>query len=140
MKTTILILLISTAMPMAAQSVSDKIIAFAESKEGKRVKSGDCYEFVEAAIKSADKHFDGSFRKKVSIDTVKAGDVVKFSGCKFADGTRAASHWGIVVSVKDSVITLYHQNVDCTLKESVVVLDEISLVGMTGKVVFYRRD
>lgn len=127
-------------MPLTAQTKADKILEFAEAKQGKRVKSGDCYEFVEAAIKSADKHFDGSFRKKVSIDTVKAGDVVKFSGCKFADGTRATSHWGIVVSVKDSVVTLYHQNVDCTLKESVVVLDEISLVGMTGKVVFYRRD
>jgi len=142
MKTTLTILLLSLVIPLTAQTKADKILEFAEAKQGKRVKSGDCYDFVEAAVKSADKSFDGSFVNKIPMDSAQAGDIVKFSNCKFADGSRTASHWGVVVLVEDSVITLYHQNVNVSdLKDSRVIMSEMSLVGMkAGKVTFYRRD
>jgi hypothetical protein len=141
MKTLLIIILLLLTGTAYTQTKRDKILIFAESKLGKRVKSGDCYQFVEAAVKSADRSFDSSFRNKIPMDSAVAGDIVKFSGCKFADGGRAASHWGIVVHVEDSVITLYHQNVDVSdLKDSKVILSDLSMKGMIkpGKIIFYR--
>lgn len=130
-------------------SVNQEIIRFVDSKIGKKVGRGQCWDLAAEALNKVGAKWDGSFRfgKLVDpkVDVIFPGDIIQFKGVKlkYQEGDRVywelmKQHTAIVYKVKGKgVFDIAHQNTAFSRKK--VGISELKIDNMTrGKMKFYR--
>lgn len=121
----ILVLLLSLPLLLAAQSLSDTpeaVARYAEAHLGRKVGRGECWDLAQHALNEAGARWDGYYGFGEKLDTttvpVQRGDVVQFEGVVVERRTGSSltqetmgHHTAIVLSVGASGrYTLAHQN------------------------------
>lgn len=130
-----------------------KVIEYVNSQIGKKVKTGKCFDLVDAALISVDQNWRDKhstetkivYGKTIKSKNVKPGDIIHYSNTviNYSDGSigEARSHVGVVIEViGEGIFKTAEQNVNCkSLKESKVVIKELDLSTVQkGKIEFYR--
>lgn len=91
-----------------------KVLDYVDEHYGEKVGSGLCFDLIDKALRTIDKRWEknnhGKYGKLISIEDALPGDIIKFSGCIFANGTRAMSHVGVVYELKDGKMDVAEQN------------------------------
>ena len=98
---------------MQAQSSSDisaKVVEYTLSKEGKRVKRGECWDLVAEALDYAGANWQrpGDFGEKINYEKnpVMPGDIIEFKNTKFDMPDRSSyhmpQHFAIITAVSDA--------------------------------------
>jgi cell wall-associated NlpC family hydrolase len=137
--------LLATVCPAGStptvSSVEAKMVAYAHSKLGQKVDSGECTDLVNEALRIAHAR-PGDFtdpanyhwgRSRGQIKTgIKPGDIIQFENCVFKStetlpngGTRSSQenmphHTAIVRNENGHHVHIYHQNSEGDLAKSVV--------------------
>jgi len=162
-----ILIILSTLLPLCAfcqepEGVKpNAIIEFVQEKRGEKVGKGVCFDLVREAFERNDKKwYKSRWSKKSRYKEVipEPGDIVMFSRVKILtrDGPYYISnHIGIVMNIKDSVLTYGDQNIigkDTPVKyvrhygdrvkvarDSSVGLSCINLREVkSGKLIYYR--
>lgn len=108
------ILLYSVGLSLA-QTVPQKVLAYAKANMGKKVDRGECWDLANFALNSAGAKWNSpyDFGNKVSINTSQPGDIIQFTDTKlkFPFGSMSfPKHTAIVYASNKKQITLIHQN------------------------------
>jgi hypothetical protein len=113
-------------------SQSNKIFNFIDAHVGYKVGSGICFDLVDSSYSQVNplwkeklNHGQYDYGKKVKLSEIKSGDVVLVWN-KGVSHKLTPKHLAVVYLVGEKVIVA-HQNVDCELKNSVVVLNSIEM-------------
>lgn len=129
----------------SGQTLGDDIVSYAMSKEGKKVKRGECWDLVAEALDDAGAKWTrpDKFGEKVDWESerVQAGDIIEFRNVKIKRPDRYSiempQHFAIVVTQLDNrQYRILHQNYNGDKRVSRF---DIDLDYMTrGRVNVYR--
>jgi hypothetical protein len=98
-----------------AQTVPQKVLAFAKKNMGKKVDRGECWDLANMALNDAGANWKSpyEFGTKTNINQTQAGDIIQFTDTKlkFPFGSMSfPKHTAIVYKSNKNQITLIHQN------------------------------
>jgi hypothetical protein len=158
------------AAPVAASStIGQKMVAFLEKQQGKRLGGGECAHLATEALRVSGAKFihssptddyiwSSQMVTKVTggkppvysnpSAKIQPGDIIQYTNAKFSDGKTATHHTSVVASVdsKGRVTAVYEQNVGKLVKGSssqvrYVVKQALDLSKLiSGYVKIYRPD
>jgi hypothetical protein len=102
-------------VPIFAQTVPQKVLAFAKKNLGKKVDRGECWDLANAALNDAKANWKPlhDYGIKIELSQSKPGDVLQFTDVKFKFPMGSASfpkHTAIVYAFTGKNLTLIHQN------------------------------
>jgi hypothetical protein len=128
--------------------VNARVLKFVQDRIDKQVADGDCWKLADAALTAARARRPGKNgygvydfgRELKTYDLILPGDIVQFSGARFAsrDGTRfeMKQHTAIVAQVDGSTVEILHQNWNGVRYVTRLRIDLADL--RTGKASFFR--
>lgn len=120
-----------------------KVLEYANTQIGKKVKSGICFDFVKGALDIATPKWDKRRKKKwiffndthyvygkrIHKNNLLPGDIIYYKW-KSLTTTEHASHFCIVYSIdKNGNIKVAEQNTQGTLKKSIVEINDFDFTG-----------
>jgi hypothetical protein len=123
------------------QSISQEIIAYIHSVEGKKVGRGECWDLLAYALDATDAQWSRTenFGRKLNYpeEKLKAGDMIRLLNVSYHWGGSTSRHYAIVYEVLEgSKLRIADQNVGGIRK---VRIREYDLAEIKkGEVSFYR--
>lgn len=127
-----------------APALNGKIIEYVDKVIGKKVDRGECWDIVNEALNQSGAEWESpeDFGKKIrpGKDTIYPGDIIAFKNASWSVGDSkwhtGPQHYAIVYEViDDKTFKIAHQNIN---KKKKVIVTELSLVNIKGKIQFYR--
>jgi hypothetical protein len=155
MKTALLILATIFSFSLSAQTKGEKIWQYASDHLGERIGDGNCDELLIYAYKAAcdcqvrekvgRNLYHYSYGKRVSRDSVVAGDIIVVNYYDKETGEYADGHVAVVYSVTPTDLEVIHQNNGLTKQKDTFLMiatyDEITSElddSRTFKVLYYH--